>query len=69
MEKKWCRRKRTVLIGDPKKTKKSHLEGSTKYGQVAILRAKALPAILNAAKSGAWVSLDGGMESPNPGDG
>lgn len=69
MKKKWCRKKRAILIGNPKKTKESHLEGSTKYGQVAILRAKALPAILNAAKSGAWVSLDEGKESPNPSDG
>lgn len=69
MEKKWSRRKRAIPIGNPKKTTESHVEGPTKYGQVAILRAKALPAILNAATSGARVSLDGGKESPTPGDG
>lgn len=51
-------------------TKKENLEASTKSGEVAALRMKALPAILNAAKSGAWDSLDGGDKgSPNPGDG
>lgn len=50
-------------------TKKERLEESTKSGEVAALRMKALPAILNAAKSGAWDSLDGDKGSPNPGDG
>lgn len=56
IEKKWSRRKRAILIGNFKKTKESHLEGSTKYGQVAILRAKALPVILNAVTSESRVS-------------
>lgn len=50
-------------------TKTGHLEESTKSGEVAALRMKALPAILNAAKSGAWDSLDGDKGSPNSGDG
>lgn len=49
--------------------KKGHLEESTKSGEVAALRMNALPAILNAAKSGAWDSLDGDKGFPNPGDG
>lgn len=49
--------------------KKRHLKESTKSGEVATLRMKALLATLNAAKSGPWDSLDGSKSSLNSGGG